>query len=267
MVKRNLRVLVVADDPFASGWETMLLARDWRTNAMGEVHSLLEASSFLSREGKNINMALVDTDLLLRDPANTPWWQTLPVLSGKPAVLLVGHRLDPQILQHLPFENFCGYLLKKEIRDSLSWAVSSADRSCWAVTPGVLPALQKQAPGQSMICLDGDQKAYRLRSQENEAFARLAFTFSMERGELKDETSLEWVYGKISEIYDDLDLDNLLSGASDPVVSVGESLSQHPHFVEVIQRNRRLPKGKQNKGDKEELAFYLITMPKIERIR
>ncbi len=63
-MKKEARVLIVEDDPFALNWMALLLARDWRTCVVGVTNRLDGMRAAMNREGEKPNFILLNADLL-----------------------------------------------------------------------------------------------------------------------------------------------------------------------------------------------------------
>lgn len=268
-MKKEARVLIVEDDPFARNWMALLLARDWRARVTGEAGSWDEMLAYFKSPAEKPNCVLINTDLLGTAPE-----AALGSLPGAPLVLLIGKTpsLSPggQPLR-LPFPNFGGWLLKREIRYALGWAVALADAGQWVVTPGTAAALRPAraahttlsgTAGGKVLVLDGRKSIHNLTEHEAEV-ARMALIFSMERRELSDELkiSADWSYGLVSSIYHKLGMDEIQSGEIDAVEFLGKQFAENPRFQETLKQA-----GKARRTDLESLAFHILTMPEIEEI-
>ena len=231
-MKKEARVLIVEEDPFACNWIALLLARDWRTRVVGEAGSLVGMLSFLlNQPDLKTNLVLLDANLLANDPAAIRRLEDLRRLGEPPQVLLLGQWPSNAVTELLPFTGFCGYLLKPEIRYGLAWAAAYTGGQRWVITPGVERLIAQCAPGAALTILDGRKAGFQLTQSEDE-FARLAFVFSMERPEVSDEknVSVGWGYSKISEMYEHLGLGELLSGEVDPAERLGQAFVRQPRF-------------------------------------
>jgi hypothetical protein len=266
MTKKEARVLVVEEDPYARDFIALLLARDWRTRVIGEVGSMTEMRSYFpNHPNANINMVLLSTELLEMERSPSHWKSELSSLPGKPHVMLFGSHLNAALARFIPFENFCGCLLKQEIHYALAWAVAYALDGCWTITPGVEPwirhAVSDGEKTRHLRVMDGRHTNMHLTESESE-YARLAFVFSMERPEVSHEknVSINWGYGKISELYHKLGLDEILSGPDASVERLGKQFTQIPRFQQILKHAIKTRK----KKDLETLAFHVLSMPDIE---
>lgn len=258
-MKKEARVLIVDDDPFAESWMALLLARDWRTRVVSETSTLEGMLAQLNNQEEKPNFVLLNVDLL----AGVHEWSMLaklaaPLVAPLP-VLLIGTKAE-KAGQIQPFPGFCGYLVKSEIRHALSWAVALSEPEHWAITPGVVPHLRRPAPPTHVMVLDGRKSIHNLTEHEAEV-ARMALIFSMERRELSDEIKIseDWSYGLVSSIYHKLGLEEILSGEVPAAEYLGKAFAENKRFQETLQQSMRSRK----KNDLETLAFHILCMPEI----
>lgn len=258
-MKKEARVLIVEDDPFAENWMALLLARDWRTRVIRETNSLEGMLSALNTGEEKPNFVLLNVDLL----GDIHDWSKLasiaaPLIAPLP-VLLFGKAAET-VTRIDTFPGFCGYILKAEIRHALSWAVALAEPEQWVITPGVRPYFRRSDRPARVLVLDGRKSIHNLTEHEAEV-ARLALIFSMERRELSDEIKIseDWSYGLVSSIYHKLGLDEILSGEVDPAEYLGHAFAENPRFQETLRQATKSRK----KNDLETLAFHILCMPEI----
>lgn len=254
-MKKEARVLIVEDDPFALNWMALLLARDWRTCVVGETTSLEGVRAALNREGEKPNFILLNANLL----TGAHEWEKLAALAGSLPVLLVGKHAEGAA--HInPFRGFCGYILKAEIRHAISWAVALSEPAQWVITPSVEAHIRRASPPAHVLVMDGRKSIHQLTEHEAEV-ARMALIFSMERRELSDEIKIseDWSYGLVSAIYRKLGLEEILSGEVSPTEYLGKAFAENPRFQEILHHAGRARK----KNDLETLAFHILCMPEI----
>ncbi len=261
-MKKEARVLIVDDDPFAENWMALLLARDWRTRVVSETTSLEGMLAVLNTGEEKPNFVLFNVDLL----ASTQEWGRLaslaaPLIAPLP-VLLVGKTAE-KAARIDPFPGFCGYILKSEIRYALSWAVALAEPEQWIITPGIEGHIRLPGKPTRVLVFDGRKSIHNLTEHEAEV-ARMALIFSMERRELSDEIKIseDWSYGLVSSIYHKLGLEEILSGELSPTEYLGKAFAENPRFQEVLRQASRSRK----KNDLETLAFHILCMPEIREI-
>ncbi len=261
-MKKEARVLIVEDDPFAENWMALLVARDWRTRVVGEANSLEGMLSRLNSGEEKPNFVLLNIDLLM---GIREWGKLAPLAAPLIAplpVLLVGK--TGESAAHIdPFPGFCGYILKSEIRHAIGWAVALAEPEQWVITPGVEPYLRRPARSTRVLVFDGRKPVHDLTEHEAEV-ARMALIFSMERRELSDEFKIseDWSYGLVSSIYHKLGLEEILSGEVDPAEYLGKAFAENQRFQETLRQASRSRK----KNDLETLAFHILCMPEIREL-
>jgi DNA-binding NarL/FixJ family response regulator len=268
-MNREIRVLLAEDDFYARNWMEMLLRRDLRTKLVGEVSEpagLSAALEDINRHRERVDLILVDTDI-----PQSPRWLTEVIrncekYSPKTAILFTGCVPNAQVARLRTSSNFVGYILKEEIRYSLAWAVSLADKERIVITPGVFNFFDKNYtfPSGSLM-LDGREPIANFSKRELER-ARMAFIYSMERHEMAHELGIseEFSYGVVSALYDKLGLDDVLDGRVDPEQYFGS----HPAVINYLKLTLEHLKrtGSKKAKNKETLAFHLFTMPDIQEI-
>jgi DNA-binding NarL/FixJ family response regulator len=259
---KDIRVLVVCQDPFARSWMTSLLVRDWRTRVIGELEDKPEMLAFFKYTNERVDMILLDVDGMVDVNTLGQVPQLLSGLHYPPAVLCVGSQPDGRVLHQMQHHSFLGYIIKSEIRDSLGWAVSLAAVGHWVMTPGVEPLLADagfELPGKRLV-LNGRAQFYDFTESEARV-ARLAFIYSVERRDLADELKISkaWCYGVVSSIYDKLGMEAILASQVNPTEYLGDNPIVLAHLKEIIQRLG----GSKKAQDLETLAFHLLSMPEI----
>ncbi len=273
-MKDNKRVFIIDEDPFSLGWSSLILARDWRSQVVGGVTGLEEGKTLLAKLdrpalSKKIDLILIDAEQLITARGKISWREKLKPFSAIPLILLLAKNTDPIIYGgiDLDLKNLCGYLVKSEICDSLGWAVALAQPGRWVITPSVERLIRPQTTVLPTTILDGRSSRFGWKDPEKQ-FARLALIFSMGRAELSDENNLgEWAFGKVSKLYKDLGIDEILSGKIDPSEILGVSFTQLPRFKAIQSSVNNLINGKRRRGkDFEALAFHILTMPDVQEI-
>ena len=59
---KDIRVLVVSEDPFVRNWMAFLVVRDWRTRLIGEVEGKTALQVFLKNNTERADVVLIDSD-------------------------------------------------------------------------------------------------------------------------------------------------------------------------------------------------------------
>lgn len=263
---KDIRVVVVEDDPFARNWTAMLLVRDWRTHLAGELNAKTDVLPFLKTLTGKIDLILLDVDHFGERPGSGMDIRKLATeLNPGVRILLTGIHPQEHILEQIQNEHVSGYILKGEINNSLVWAVSLAMEGHWVSTPGVenlASDLSLRLPG-NRVCINGHTPNYDFTPHEL-SVARLAFLFSLERRDLADEMKIteDWSYGLVSAIYKKLGLDELLNGETSP----NDVLGNHPLALSHLQRiiDDLKASSSRKARDMETLAFHVLTMPEME---
>jgi DNA-binding NarL/FixJ family response regulator len=259
---KDIRILVIDQDPYVRNWMTLLIARDWRTHIAGEVGTIDELDLYLKKNKPRIDILIVEADQIANDPNIKSFNEAISKLPHTPQILIWGLKPDRQVIKHLTSPNFVGYLLRNEICNSLSWAAAIAREGKWVITPGIQEEILRsgvQLSGNGHV-LDGRNLVAELTDREAEV-ARLAFIFSLERRDLADELNIskDWSYGLVSTVYKKLGLEEILHGEVDPTFYLGNNELVLAHFKDIISEMQGSPKA----HDIETLAFHIFTMPEI----
>lgn len=263
---KDIRVVVVEDDPFARNWTAMLLVRDWRTHLAGELNAKTDVLPYLKQLAEKVDLILLDVDHFGERPGSGMDIRKLAEgLKPGVRILLTGIHPQEHILQQTQNEHVCGYILKGEISNSMVWAVSMAMEGRWISTPGVedlAGELCFRLPP-NRVCINGHTPIYDFTPREVAA-ARLAFLFSMERRDLADEMSIteNWTYGLVSGIYKKLGLEELLNGEIEARERLGDNPLALSHLQQIMDELNATASGKAR--DMETLAFHVMTMPEME---
>lgn len=263
---KDIRVVVVEDDPFARNWTAMLLVRDWRTHLAGELSAKMDVLPFLKKLTGKVDLILLDVDHFGERPGSGIDIRKLAAeLKPGVRILLTGIHSEDYILEQTLNEHVCGYILKSEIGNSLVWAVSLAMEGHWVSTPGVenlASDMSFRLPG-NRVCINGHTQNYDFTPHELDV-ARLAFLFSLERRDLADEMMIteDWSYGLVSAIYKKLGLEELLKGETAPSEALGNNPLALAHLQRIIDDLKASSSRKAK--DMETLAFHVLTMPEME---
>lgn len=276
---RVSNVLLVEDDFYARSFMEMLLRRDWRTSIVGDVCSperLAHTLKDLDDHKKRVDLVLIDTDI----PENQNWipevMKQFSSKGSKPSIMFTGMAPTKNIYELLNHKKCVGYILKKEIRFALAWAVIFAAEKKFVITHGALDFQQNYFQFQdNTIILNGRNKIANFTEREAEA-ARMAFLFSMERRDLADEMVIteDYSYGLVSELYEKMGLNDILNKDVSPEPFFGDHPLIQSHLNETFEFLKKTGKKKDPKGktrnakikDKETLAFHLMTLPEIEEL-
>jgi DNA-binding NarL/FixJ family response regulator len=262
---QDIHVVVVEDDPFARNWMALVAVRDWRTRLVGEAANPGELLPLLRDPALRVDLVLLDTDI----PGGEDWIprivETLAPLERSPRILCTGIRPNRTVLRQLDQPFFTGYILKDEIRYSLTWAIALALEGKWVITDGVqaLAAAEGLRLRRPCVVLDGRNIIGHLTERQADV-ARLAFLFSIERRELADELGVgeDWGYQLVSAVYESLGIKDVLS--DDQVLD--DYFGHYALIRSYIERIKRERGGAVKSKDMETLAFHMMTMPEMREL-
>src|SRR5450759_1282135 len=154
-MKRDIRVMLVENDPYARDLMGLLLRRDWRTMVVAETGDMTAVPGLLAK-------MRVDVLLLNTEHPTDPHWagriiEAIKEIKKPPLIVVTGTHPNPVTLQSLKAPVYTGYLLKGEIAYSLAWAVTLAAEGNWVVTPTIeaLAATTGFAFPRQPVILDG----------------------------------------------------------------------------------------------------------------
>jgi len=260
-VRREIRVFIIEEDPFAIHWMALILARDWRTQVTGEALNIAEALEQIRNNEERIDLLLLDADLAT--PSGLQKIKDGLKSHHETRILLVGNSTSSaawKATNQNPL--LVGYILKEEIRFSLAWAADFATDGHWVATPAVqnMASDQGRHLPDGWLVIDGRREISNFTQHEMDV-ARLALIFSMERRELADELSIsdDWGYGLVTTLYKKLGLEELLTGEVEPSAYLGS----HPAINERLEAILVGLKHSKKAKDLETLAFHLLTMPEL----
>lgn len=257
----EVRVFLVEDDLYARDLMGLLLRRDWRTQVIGEMGSMMELPSEI--ENEHIDVVLLDTE----NPDDADWSRRLidkiDKMERKPVVLCTGTHPSCKIMDGLTDPIYRGYILKGEIGYSLAWAITLATGPNWIVTPGVERMACEnhiQFPADPVV-LSGDRTLFGLTKQEMEV-ARLGILFNIPRDNLAHDMNRSpyTIYEYISNAYDKMGIDDIFSNH----ISPREYFTGDQRFLDVFGSHiDQLWDITKPTKDKDTLAFHLMTIPII----
>jgi len=264
-MSKDIRVLIIEDDPYARDLMALLLARDWRTRVVGEVANQADVRRFFAQPEQGVEIIIIDTEM----PWDQGWLPEIldSVVSSSPTsrVLFTGTRGDQDILERALRNGWsCGYVLKHEILYALATAVVVAARGRWVITPAIqrIAAVRRIALPQETTILDGTRNVTHLSRRESEV-ARLGILFNLAQRDLADELvlSVEWISKITRAAYEKLGLRAILSGEA--------SLDAYLEDENIIERYRTAIRKTGTRPDLSlrkapwlaTLAFHLLTAP------
>jgi len=263
---KDVRVIIVEDDPYARDLMTLLLARDWRTRVVADVRHEAEAVRELQTAIGRVDVVLYDTEI----PGSPAWprhlYEQISSVPNPPAFLCTGTCFDSNIYNHILEAPRGGYILKNDVRYTLAWAVVLAAAGDWVITPGVLePAQQQSRPlTRRATLLNGSLPFPGLTDRERE-IARLAILLNMARRNLADELQIspDWAFEMVSVAYQKLGLSEVISGETTPESFLENNPVILDSFRDILSHYTPV-KGARKGMDMDTLAFHLMTIPDVQ---
>lgn len=265
---KDIRVLVVEDDPYARDLMSLLLTRDWRTRVVGEVGSEEDVRRFLSESEQRVDVTIIDTEM--------PWipdWhlrvtELIQSIPDPPRMLYTCTHIDTDLLRQLSEDGLGGYILKTESLYALASAVSFVADNHWTITPSILRAAFKEhitLPKKTLV-LDGTKRVASFTNRESDVL-RLGILFNLAQRDVADELviSPQWVSKIISTVYEKLGLGAILSGEV-PLEVIFDNDSVLARCKNILKRvSAKQRDGKTRKAPwMATLAFHLLTIPVVK---
>jgi DNA-binding NarL/FixJ family response regulator len=269
-MSREIRVLIIEDDPYACDLMAMLLARDWRTRVVAELGSNTdeELRELLKSANHHINLVILDTET----PGDPRWPARAAeiILAAQPAPVLLYTCTHPlaNVLEHLPATSKGGYLVKGEIQYALASAVCLAASGRWVITPGVEQLADKINIPKTALVLSSEEPAVHFTRRENDLL-RLGILFNLSQRDIADEliVSTDFVSEVMGQIYEKLGLHEILAGK----VPLEEYFTDEivlAHCNSILKRAPGISKDKKLRKAPwmATLAFHLMTAPSVETL-
>ena len=138
-MQKDIRVLIVEDDPYARDLMSLLLTRDWRTRVIGQAINRQELIEFLDQPQTKIDVLILDTEIPNAPRLPFILAETLRQQEKPPKILYVTTQPNPDVMERLVQTGFGGYLRKGEIMYALGSAVADVMAGNTVITPGILP--------------------------------------------------------------------------------------------------------------------------------
>ncbi|MBC8506348.1 MAG: response regulator transcription factor [Anaerolineales bacterium] len=263
---KDIRVLIVEDDPFARDMMSLLLTRDWRTRVIGEAINKKNLLDFLAQGDSKVDVVVLDTEI--------PGAPILPFelaamtqeMSASPAILFTGTKASIEPLKQVLKSESGGYVLKGELLYALAAAVANIHKGHYVITPSVLGVIDNAAFPSGLRILDGRKQWSAFTPREKEVI-RLAMIFNLAIRDMADELVLSqgWVSELVSTIYMKLGLREILSGeAALENYFTDEAVLEHCREItkrgEAVEGERKLRKAPWMST----LAFHLLTIPEVK---
>ncbi|MGE5222217.1 MAG: hypothetical protein ACM3PY_07260, partial [Omnitrophica WOR_2 bacterium] len=214
MVK-ELRVVIIEDDPYARDMMSMLLTRDWRTRVVAEYGSNAEAElkQLFAKPANPVDVILIDTEV----PADPRWVSRASQIalsqSHPPVIIYTCTKPDAGQLEHLQTQQLGGYLVKGEILYALVTAISEAVKGHTVITPGVQQLGTHFNFSKPVVVLDGRVPVTHFTRREND-LVRLGILFNLAQRDIADElvVSTDFISEVMGQVYEKLGLHDILSG-------------------------------------------------------
>ncbi len=260
---KDIRVLIIEDDPFARDLMALLLTRDWRTRVIGEVSDAVELDEFLSSGDAKIDVVILDTEIPGAPELPFELAALTQAMPAPPGLLFTATQPQVRPADQLVMQGSGGYVLKSELLYALASAVSLVKAGHCVITPGIQNVLKhKSFPGETHV-LDG-RKRWAVFTPREQEIIRLAMIFNLAIRDMADELVLSpgWVSEIVSTIYMKLGLREILTGD----VPLEEFFSDEivlAHCREIARRGKSSEKLRKAPW-MSTLAFHLLTLPEIK---
>ena len=268
---KEIRVIIVEDDPYSRDLMAMLLSRDWRTRVVAELGSTQDVDRYLSQEHNKADIVLLDTEM----PGDSAWpfrivaaFQATP---NSPTIICTGTQVELSALKRFARGELGGYLLKGEILYSLAAAVSQSFAGHKVVTPAIWQAAQDHALvlPKKFTVFDGCKPVANFTSREKE-IVRLGILFNLAHRDVADELIISpiWVSELVSNIYEKLGMHEIVSGQY-PVKDFFEDAFVAERIENILERSNVKNKSKKLRRTPwvSTLAFHMLTVPEKENVR
>lgn len=260
---KDVRVLLVEDDPFARDLMALLLTRDWRTRVVAEVTGKQGLTRYLAQHDAKVDVVVLDTEIPDAPALPFELAEMTQRLTPAPAILYTATQSSPRTLDRFQDAARGGYILKGELFYGLASAISLVAAGHCVVTPGIERSAVSTLFPDSIHILDGREMLARFTPRERE-LVRLGLIFNLSTRDMADELVLSagWISEIMSIIYQKLGLRDILSGRT--------SLESYFNDEAVLAHSREILKNNDGKGRKTPwmatLAFHLLTLPDIRKI-
>jgi DNA-binding NarL/FixJ family response regulator len=262
---KDIRVLIIEDDPYARDLMSLLLTRDWRTRVVGEVVSEDELNDFLSDELQKVDVVIIDTEMPGEPDLPFRLASVTQKLPRPPAILYTGTLTKHEIIDRVCRSENAGYVLKQEILYGLGAAVALVAKGTCVVTPGVFQIAGRYGFPNGTMILDSRKRTTNFTGRENELI-RLGIIFNLAIRDIADELVLGagWVSEIVSGIYKKLGLREILTGEV-PLDMYFTDETVLAHIKQISRRSTTDQPGvKMRKAPwMSTLAFHMLTVPDI----
>jgi DNA-binding NarL/FixJ family response regulator len=265
---KDIRVLIIEDDPYARDLMSLLLTRDWRTRVVGEIADEGDLTLLLHDEMLKADVVILDTEMPDEPGIPARLAELTREMLAPPQILYTGTKTNRDILEKVMSGNCSGYVLKQDILYALGSAVALAACGSCVITPGIHKAAQRYAFPNGTIILDGRKLDNNFSRREKELI-RLGIIFNLAIRDIADELVLGagWVSEIISTIYKKLGVREILTGEI-PLDMYFSDEAVLSHCQDIVKRS--LDKRRDGKLRKapwmSTLAFHLLTVPEFNEI-
>lgn len=303
MFKNVCQVLIIEDDPYASDFMTMLLARDYRTQVISAITSKstldildyfgnsppeIQNSSALPFKSKEfdftrpIDLIILDTEILWNENLPLKVAQTISSWKKIPKLLCTSTYPTNIILkQFLEYPFFSGYINKRDAVYSLATIVCLITQGYFVITPTVKSIVDEYFkrsafPNQGLLVnstkLSALQKEF---SQTAREVVKLGLLFNLSQNDIQDEmgVSQTWVAKTLSNAYERLHLQEIVEDPdllteifSTPHLSNEFIINYYKRLIDTFPKHVERHKD-QSKNQKfknmSTFAFHLFTIPEI----
>jgi len=265
-VHKDIRVLIVEDDPFARDLMSLLLTRDWRTRVIGEVINKKGLVDFLAQGDSKVDVVVLDTEIPGEPISPFELAAMTQQMPNPPAILYTATKVSLEPLEQVLNAGCGGYVLKGELLYALASAVANIQKGHCVITPGVQVVVVDASLPMGLHILDGRKQWSAFTPREQEVI-RLAMIFNLAIRDMADELVLSpgWISEVVSTIYMKLGLRDILTGeATLENYFTDEAVLEHCR--EIIKR------GEAARGERKlrkaswmsTLAFHLLTIPEVK---
>jgi len=265
---KDIRVLIIEDDPYARDLMSLLLTRDWRTRVVGEIANVSELSLFLEDELQKVDVAILDTEIPGESGQPLHMAGIIKKMARFAKILYTGTLANRDVLERVIEGSCSGYILKPDILYALGSAVAVTASGSRVVTPGIQHFAGRYALPNGTLVLDGRKLTTNFSRRENELI-RLGIIFNLAIRDIADELVLGagWVSELISTVYKKLGVREILTGEV-PLDLYFTDEAVLEHCREITKRaTSNQPGGKLRKAPwMSTLAFHLLTVPEISEL-
>jgi DNA-binding NarL/FixJ family response regulator len=265
---KDIRVLLIEDDPYARDLMALLLTRDWRTQVIGEFGTKDDVSHFLSDDDHRVDLIILDTE----HPERPDWPLSISEMIRSfpkpPIILYTGTMPKLSILQSVVKIGGGGYIMKGEVLYALATAVALAYSNNFVVTPGVVQISPRRVLPLGTKVINGKKRITTFTRREND-LVRLGIIFNLALRDIADELVLSpgWVSEIVSTVYKKLGMREILTGES-PLEAYFEDDAVLERFRKITgpTQEKKPDQGFRKSPWMATLAFHLLTLPEIKEI-